>query len=123
MARTLSTQVRVRPFSSPRRSGLYEARRGGEDETLSACQHAGCLAERSYYLRTAPQAPFSVVGVSPEKEEAALKRGLFAACNVAFHKMLVAATCRFTSVNREDCFMNLRLQYPRARKRREAASL
>ena len=33
------------------------------------------------------------------------------------HKMLVATTRRFTSVNREDCFMNLRLQYPRLARR------
>jgi hypothetical protein len=57
------------------------------------------------------------------KEEAASKRGLFAAVNVAFHKMLVAATRRFTSVNREDCFMNLRSQYSRNGKPREVESL
>jgi hypothetical protein len=57
-----------------------------------------------------------------EKKQAALKRGLFAAVNVAFHKMLVAATRRFTSVNREDCFMNLRFKYSRCGKRREVDS-
>jgi hypothetical protein len=62
------------------------------------------------------------VGGSPQ-EETALERGLFAAVNVAFHKMLVAATRRFTSVNREDCFMNLQLKYSGGRKPSATESL
>jgi hypothetical protein len=73
-------------------------------------------------LRAAALAPISDVGGSRRKEQAALKRGLFAAVTVAFHKMLVAATRSFTSVNREDCFMNLRFQYSRCGKPCEVES-
>jgi hypothetical protein len=56
------------------------------------------------------------------KRKAALKRGPSAAVNVAFHKMLVAATRGFTSANREDCFMNPRFQYSRCGASREVES-
>jgi hypothetical protein len=62
-------------------------------------------------------------GAAAKKRKAASRRGLSAAGNVAFHKMLVAATRRFTPVNRVDCFMNLRFQYRRCGKVRETELL